>query len=274
MKNQVQNLLWIIFVLVSFISCNTIKEEPQISYKLKTFNYTLLQYDELEDNSYSNVSYTNMIWDSDFNGKLTLQYDEQNQISGTDYGASLLSIGTNQNIIVFSKTNIDKVQIKEDVVYTENNFPFASYSDTIKYILNNGKLIERKVYNQGLDYLYQYGNGKIIERLNGLQTTIFYLTDDNVTRIEKIQYNSENKIISKKEFIYSDYDQSINMLKGYYYIHGAFYNAFSKNNYKKREVNSYSYSNNQYTLTSTSNLSFEYDIDENNIPNLFEYEIY
>lgn len=82
------------------------------------------------------------------------------------------------------------------------------------------------------------------------------------------------KIISKVEFIYSDYDQSINLLKGFYYIHGAFYNAFSINNYKKREVNTYSCSNNQYTQISSSIVSINYSIDSNNIPDLFEYEIY
>jgi hypothetical protein len=278
MKNHFANLFCVIVLSFLLFSCKDSKEEPQIRYKLKTVKSFLLHYNELDQDSYIYTPYTNVVWDKDFKGKITLQYNDYNQIVNTDYGASLYSVGTNQNYIAFSKVNIDKIQYEGDVINTEICFPFSSYLDTIKYIIKNGKLLERKVlvydFNQKLDYIYQYEKDKIIESLNGLQTSVLYLTNSNVTKVERFQYNNAKEIISRTEFIYSDYDQSINLLKGYYYIHGAFYSAFSKNNYKNRVVNIYSYSNNQYAQISTSSLSINYNVDSNNIPDLFEYEIY
>ena len=277
MKIKIVNLFWFITISFSLFSCKDSKEEPQTLYKLKTVKSILLHYEELDHDSYFYVPYTNTVWDKDFNGKITLKYNEQKQVVSTNYGASVFSIGTNQTYIAFSKTNDDKIQYNGDVINTEYCFPFSSYSDTIKYIIKNGKLIERKVlignYNQELDYTYQYENDKIIETMNGLQTSVLYLTNNNISKIEKFQYNNSKEIISKTEFIYSDYDQSINLLKGYYYVHGAFYNTFSTNNYQKRVVNTYSFNNNQYTQLSTSSLSINYNIDTNNIPDLFEYEM-
>jgi len=267
-------------IIISFLlfSCKDSKDEPQIHYKLKTIKSSLLYYEELYNSSYFYVPYSNIVWDKNFNSTTALQYNEQNQVISTNYGASIYPIGTNQNYIAFSKTNIDKIQFNGDVINTENCFPYSNYTDTIKYIIKDEKLLERIVligyFNQKHDYSYQYANDKIVETMNGLKTSEFYLTNSNITKIEKFQYNNSNEIVSKTEFIYSNYDQSINLLKGYYYIHGAFYNAFSTNNYKKRIVNTYSYSNNQYTQISASSLSINYNIDSNNIPDLFEYEKY
>ena len=278
MRNYSVNFYCVIIISFSLFSCKDSNDQPQTHYKLKTIKSSLLYYEELESGSYFYVPYTNIVWDKDFNGTIALQYSEQNQVISTNYGANIYSIGTNQDYIAFSKSDIDKIQFNGDVINTENCFPYSSYSDTIKYIIKDGKLLGRKVligyFNQELDYAYQYENNKIIETLNGLQTSVLYLTNSNITKIEKFQYNNSKEIVSKTEFIYLDYDQSINLLKGHYYIHGAFYNAFSTNNYKKRFVNTYSYSNNQYTQISASSRSINYNIDSNNIPDLFGYEIY
>jgi hypothetical protein len=278
MKYYYINFFRVIIISFLLFSCKDSKDEPQIHYKLKTIKSSLLHYEELDNNSYFYVPYSNIVWDKDFNSTIALQYNEQNQVISTNYGASIYPIGTNQNNVAFSKTNIDKIQFNGEVINTENCFPYSGYTDTIKYIIKDGKLLERIVFigyfNQELDYSYHYANDKIIETMNGLQTSVFYLTNSNITKIEKFQYNISKEIVSKTEFIYLDYDQSINLLKGYYYIHGAFYNAFSTNNYKKRFVNTYSYSNYQYTQISTSSLSINSNIDSNNIPDLFEYEKY
>lgn len=278
MKNNFVYFFWVIIISFLLLSCKDSKDEPQTHYKLKTININLLHFEELDKDSHLYIPYNMIVWDQDFNGKITLQYNEHNQVVSTNYGGTFLQLGTNLNYIVFSKTSIDKIQLNGDIINTETSFPFTSYSDTIKYSIKNGKLLERKIFigyfKQVFDYIYQYENGKIIETLNGLQTSVFYLTNNNLTKIEKFQYNISNEIVSKTEFIYSDYDQSINLLKGCYYIHGAFYNAFSTNNYQTRVVNTYSYSNNQYTQLSTSNVTINYKVDSNNIPDLFEYEIY
>ena len=256
-------------------SCKGPKDEPQIKYKIKSFNTILLHYDELDYGAYPKLT---LDINLSFNYKISLQYNEFNEITSSLGGFATVPSSTNQNYVCMSNNVVDKIQIKDGFVLTENEYPYAKYDDTIKYVIKNGKLQKKIVllnyFNQKLEYTYQYENNKIVENLNGLQTSVFYLTNGNVTKIEKYQYNNSKEIISKTEFLYSDYDQSINLLKGYYYIHGAFFSAFSTNNYKKREVNTYTYSNNQYTQISISSITLNYNVDSNNIPDLFEYENY
>lgn len=277
MKTFLIKSFGLFIILLSLFSC---KDEVQINYKLKDFKSILLHFDELDYGDYPNLTPIPLSYNSQFSNKITLQYNELNQIINTLGGLSITAAGTNTKTVCLSNDVIDKIQYSGNYVITENEYPYKSYGDTTKYFLRNGKLLERIVilnnpYYMLLDYTYQYSGDKIIETLNGiLQTSIIYLSNDNVTKFESFKYNSSKEITYKTEIIYSYYDQSNNLLKGYYYIHGAFYNAFSTNNYQKRQVNTYSCNNNQYTQISTSTVSINYSVDSNNIPDLFEYETY
>ena len=277
MKAHLKNSITLFLFLLSLYSCK--KEEPQINYKLKNFKSILLHFDELDYGYYPSISPIVINYNSQFSNKISLQYNNLNQITNTLGGLSVTAASTNINTVCLSNDVVDKIQYSENYVTTEIEYPYKTYTDTTKYLLKNGKLVERIVIKNNpyymLDYTYQYNGDKIIETLNGvLQTSIIYFSNNNATKFECFIYNSSKEITYKTEIIFSDYDQSINLLKGFYYIHGAFYNAFSTNNYKKRQVNTYSCSNNQYTQISSSIVSINYTVNSNNIPDLFEYEIY
>lgn len=270
MKTHLKNHAILLIVTLSLYSC---REESEPNYRLKSFNADLLVFDELDYGAYSKT------YNPEFSGKITLQYNDRNQVTQTTGGLATVAAGANTKNVCLSNGVVDKIQHSNNCIATENEFPYKTYGDTTLYYLNNGQLTRKIVIKKNpdytLDYSYVYDGNKIMETLNGLlQTSIIYLSNNNVTKIECFTYNNSKEIIYKKEIIFSSYDQSKNLLKGLYYIHGAFYNAFSTNNYRKREIKTYSYSNDQYSLLSTSTDSICYNIDSNNIPDLFEYESY
>lgn len=276
MRTHLRIFFALLIVCLSLYSC---KDEPQVKYRLKSFKSILLHFDELDYGNYPNNTPIVLNYNSQYSNKITLRYNDLNQITNTFGGLSVTAAATNTKNVCLSNNVVDKIQYSENYIMTENEYPYKTYSDTTKYIFSDGKLVERIIILSNpsyiLDYTYEYSGNKIIETLNGiLQTSIIYFSNNNVTKFECFKYNNSKEIINKTEIIYSDYDQSNNLLKGYYYIHGAFYNAFSTNNYKKRDVTTYSFSNNQYTQISTSTISINYSIDSNNIPDLFEYETY
>jgi len=277
MKAHLKNSITLLIFLISLYSCK--KEEPQVNYRLKNFKSILLHFDELDYGYYPSITPIVINYNSQFSNKITLQYNDLNQITNTLGGLSVTAASTNINTVCLFNEVVDKIQYSENYIMAENEYPYKIYSDTTKYLLKNGKLIEKIIVKNNpyyiLDYTYQYYGDRVIETLNGiLQTSIIYFNNNNATKFESFKYNSSKEITYKTEIIFSDFDQSINLLKGFYYIHGAIYNAFSTNNYQKRQINTYSCSNNQYTQISSSIVSIDYTVDSNNIPDLFEYETY
>ncbi|MFZ4455874.1 MAG: hypothetical protein ACOYOT_06600 [Bacteroidales bacterium] len=280
MKHPISILIFLISTSL-FFACSKV-DEPSPRVKLTTINISLLYYEEMDTELNPYPSYSNIVYDKDFKNSIDILYDNNNQIIGTNYGATRYHAGTNMSFLVISKSNVNKIQFKGDTVYTESCYPYTTYPDTTKYLIKDGKLIERRecrrfdsqspIYER--IFKYTYSSNKIIETNNDLQTTIIHLNNSNVERIERFQYDISKEIYSKTEYIYSDYDQSINLLKGLYYIHGAFNNAFSANNYRKSSLNIYSVSNNQLTLKSSTNETTNFRVDANNIPDLFGYEYY
>ena len=97
------------------------------------------------------------------------------------------------------------------------------------------------------------------------------MNGNNLASVEKFVYNSDRTISMKTEIFFSNYDHSLNLLKGKFFINGAFYRAFSENNYNKVVVKNYSMDNNQLTLYSILGDSISYQVNSANIPDLFEY---
>ena len=50
---------------------------------------------------------------------------------------------------------------------------------------------------------------------------------------------NNDTLVYKKEILFTEYDDRPNPLKNKFYILGAFYRAFSKNNYVKVSINEY-----------------------------------
>lgn len=257
--------------LISFACSNDTKNNNEKECRLVSAKITDFYYDD--------VILSNTAINSDFSGKISFEYDNQNRISKIKGGLLYMPDGNNGNKWVLSND-------VEDVVAYDNNtikVDYSANSDARPYqkefTLNNGVLVSRKVtriYPLKVDpvvYTYEYNGDEIKEKINGNVYRTFTLSAGNLIKIEQIKYDFiSNEITGKKEYLFLNYDASGNLLKGKFFVNGAFFKAFSKNNYTALKIKEYTFKNNEYTLEDESSMSFELTYDTDNIASLFERE--
>jgi len=91
---------------------------------------------------------------------------------------------------------------------------YLLFSDNMQSILNSSFIYPPNSGSTVFDYVYQ--NNKVV-RVNG----------------GFIPIPSGTSLLGKEEIIFQDYDQKPNPFKNMYHVTGAFYRAFSKNNYTR-----------------------------------------
>jgi hypothetical protein len=116
-------------------------------------------------------------------------------------------------------------------------------------------------YSPGL-HEYQYNGNLITETKNGLVRRLFYLSQGNLVKVELFLRDANAEIVKKIEYLFSNYDQQPNLLRGNFFIHGCFFKAFSVNNYRKLEIKYYNYINNAYQLDESQYAIFNYNLPE------------
>lgn len=149
----------------------------------------------------------------------------------------------------------------EDIVYNGNMITVNSigmYSKT--FVIDNGKIKSQSTtystafqYNDIVNYspglhMYEYAGNTILEKKNGVIRRIFYMEDGNLAKVELFIRNATGDIVKKIEYLLTQYDTAPNLLKGKFFINGNFFNAFSKNMFRKREVKYYNVVDGQYQL--------------------------
>ena len=173
----------------------------------------------------------------------------------------------------------------EDLITYENDIIKVQYSHnftspyTKEYVIIDGRLVNRKVTNlyplksEPILYTYHYKDNEITEMVNGRVYRKFLLSDGNLLKVEQIKYSfPDNEIIGKREYIFSGYDNSENLLKGKFFISGALFKAFSKNNYSNIDVCDYGIFDNVFILLDTASSTYESSYDSDNISLIFERE--
>lgn len=260
----------IILVLISCSIDDSVETNKKL-FKILSAKTNTLIYDEINEPVFFNPNFLN---------KINFEYNTQNQIYSIIGGPVLILVGTNVDGYTFVNDVINEIRYSGDTIITENSINNINNPDIYKYVIKNDKLVFKQVianssFYYTFNYNYEYVDNRIIEYLNGKEKCIYYLTQNNLTKVEKFNYNlTGDVIIGKKEMFFSNYDESINLLKNHFFINGAFYKSFSDNNYNSYEIKEYSFENNQYILVNTALSSFNYTVDSNNIPNLFDYEYY
>ena len=92
----------------------------------------------------------------------------------------------------------------------------------------------------GYELFYAYADNQIIETdAAGRIRRKFYFENDNLAKIVSQFNNSQGNVVLKEEIIFQDYDQKLNPFKNMYHVTGAFYRAFSKNNYTSYTINQF-----------------------------------
>ncbi len=150
-------------------------------------------------------------------------------------------------------------------------------TNPIVYYINSQNGIEKitkKMYGNSNLYKYTYINSgdSIREMINdSIPGRIFYFSGNNLEKVVTDLYY-QGKLTSKKEILFENYDQKPNPFKNLYYLPGAFYRAFSNNNYLGITINQYGYlADSTFGITSTSHYSTTISYDSDGYPNFGDY---
>jgi hypothetical protein len=186
---------------------------------------------------------------------------------------------TDVAIYVYSQDVYDSLIYKEKIVnvYTKPAFSYFSGDVTENptiYELNSEGNIARFTRRDGYEVTYAYNGDAIFEKnSDGDTLRVLYKENDNLIKIVKNYRDGSGKILSVSETLFENYDNSSNPFKGRYYLIGAFYRAFSENNYTDVTQNYYVMkSDGTLSLLSTTTTSIPISYDEYGYPRLGDYE--
>jgi hypothetical protein len=257
-----------LFLAVLLLASCSQNNEPTISCKLNKVKIITLIYDDLSP----------IIYSTSFSGNLTLEYNNDGSVSKV-YGAflnypsgsSLSNWANNDN--TYDEYNYSGNTLTVTHSANRNEKPYIKEFN----FANNGQLLSKKVTNlypftsSPINYTYEYIGDTILEKSNGTLYRTFYLSNGNLQRVEKLMTNLSGQIIGKNEYTFENYDNTPNLLKGMYYINGAFFKAFSNNNFQKYTYQNYNYVNNEFVPNGNSkSISFSLTYNSDNVASIFE----
>lgn len=228
--------------------------------------------------TYDDIVLSSTTFDPNFTGEINFDYDNQNRISKIK--GSFVTIPSADDLRNWRMSNE-----AEDLVTYENNSIKVQYAHnftspyTKEFVIDGDRLISRKVTNlyplkrDPILYTYEYNADEIKEIVNGKVYRKFTLSNGNLVKVEQIKYSlPDNEVIGKREYKFYDYDNSENLLKGKFFVSGALFKAFSKNNYTSIDINDYMIINANFELVNGSTYGFGTSYDSDNISSIFERE--
>ena len=252
----------LLFLIITFIQLTSCSDDNEYlnDCKIISCSVSTLTYPDINQV----ISYN-----QNFSGKIYFEYDDQNRINKILGGPVRYLTGANSYGYYFTD------DVETTVSYDNNDVIIENAS----FLINDNKLNSRKLtnsfYNIESEYFYKYKENLIQEILNDKVNRTFYFTNNNLSKVEQIIYSLDYSTIrGKKELIFSDYDNNENFLKGLFFINGAFYKAFSDNNFKTIEYKTYDYINDEFELDLDNgySISFDFEVNNNGIVDIFELE--
>jgi hypothetical protein len=280
--------IYFVFFILLIASCSTsdnndLEDACQlISYEPAQLYY---EYFNREDLGFRVDNF-----DPDFNG-IEIQYDNNDRIIKIIGGPTPFPMGSGLTGWLIS----DLTQY--DIEYSENNISISStiesfYGDTTNdYTIVNSRIAQRSIIipqgllNEKVNFTYQYQENKVLEFKGDDLHRTFYFENRNLIKIEKLIYHDINNPLeesdilhAKYETIFSEFDNLPNLLEGKFYIDGAFFKAFSKNNYHKIESKYYTYNQDTGSFEHNSNLvnwrSYNFGVNEDGSSGLFTIDCF
>ncbi|WDF46502.1 hypothetical protein PQ459_16570 [Chryseobacterium sp. KACC 21268] len=240
--------IFLAFAFVSFLSCSRDEdksETPENGCNIVTAKTQNYQFDD--------VIISMSGFDVNFN-RFFFEYDSQrriNKITGGLVGSPPGDLGG------FYLSN----KASDEITYSGNTVSVkVSANMTIRpydkeFVIENDRIISQKVTSKypfqtsdPVTYLYEYSGNQILEKVNSRLTKTITVENGNLSKVIKWRYSLDGNINGKTEIIYSDYDNQENLLKGKFFINGAFYSAFSNNIYNKIDSKTYDLLNGAYVF--------------------------
>lgn len=208
------------------------------------------------------------------------EYQNDNIIKVTG-GFLPLPAGSNFSNLLFSRDVFDSIVYNGNEIsvfkkYT--NFPWANSENPSIYTLDSQNKIQKLTVNNGFntsfEVNYSYSINEITEKnKNGVILRKLYMEGNNLVKIVKESTDFQGILLRREEILFQEYDTNPNPLKNKYHISGAFYRAFSENNYKKTTKLVYTILiDGTFGLLSTSWFSMPIIYDDRGYPLLGSYE--
>lgn len=256
----------LLFILLAIYGCK--KEEiSSITPKLKNCRVEYLFFpDDIMMSSDQSYSFPP---DDSQTTKCSYLYGDDKMIKSTGGFLSVAS-GANFSTQIFSKDVYDSISSigKTIYVYTKYKINGRVNEDKFNPIIfnldSNEKLIKitkKDVFHSGeFDLNYTYSENQINEIYsNGKVRRKFYFEKNNLVKVVSEVYDLQGLIFRKKEILFQEFDDKPNPFKNKYFVKGAFFRAFSDNNYKSHTTNEYMRSSDG-TLVLASNYWFSMPI--------------
>ena len=261
---------YIIYIGIIFIFFSCEKEDVTPELNLKNCKVEYLNF--MDDRRFIDNAYEIM------DDSMYFEYTNNNIVK-TVGGFQLFPKGTNLLFRAFTNDVTDSVVYKGNqiFVYTKPAYPYflsdKPDNPTI-YSLNDNDKLGKITRRDGVAFNYTYEDNLIIEKnSNDLVLRTFIMANNNLNKVLKEYYDSDGKMYYKKEILFQDYDNNPNPFKNRYYLLGAFYRAFSENNFSKYTINEYGYLNDG-SFGQNSSFTFTMPIKYNkyNLPIFGDYE--
>ncbi len=172
----------------------------------------------------------------------------------------------------------DSIAYQADSVYVYLSHNLVNTPALVNtYKISNGQLkyvhkVERLVSGETFysDLTYEYDGDVVIEKRSGTPRRTFEFENGNLVRVTQNFYGLQGQYTGKREWLFTNYDTSPNLLKGKFYVEGAFFAAFSENNYRRREVRSSYVVDGQEIFTEPSYVEYGLTYDADGVATLFE----
>lgn len=258
--------IFLLFIILSLLSCSSSDEESDdmINCRLDEILPGAMFYE------YSNINNDVILFSDPGQIRIKLFYSDNGVLDSIKGG--LIDFGG----FTFNDNVTYKFSYINNEILVEH---LAGTSTTSTYKIEEGKIISR-IYNPNYnqftvprEFHYVYEDNVVNEFLDGILFRTYHLTNNNLTKVDEFIYNLESppELIRKKEITFSDFDNSPNLLKGQFHIDGAFYKAFSENNYTSIGARYYDFNGQNFVLNPNyifdGNFSLSYN--ENGISTLF-----
>jgi hypothetical protein len=232
----------LIFTLLAVFSCK--KEEiSSITPKLKNCRVEYLFFNDditmsgsqsiaiPPDNSQSPVC--SYLYNDDKMIKLTggfISVPLSGQIFSKDVYDSIYTTG--RAIYVYTKYAVN------DSLWEDRFNPIVYNLDSHKKLV---KITKKDGSHSGeFDLNYTYSENQITETFSdGRVRRKFYFEKNNLIKVVSEVLDFQGLVFSKKEILFEEFDDKPNPFKNMYFVKGAFFRAFSDNNYKSFTIKEY-----------------------------------
>jgi len=268
-----KKILFTLILIPVLFSCEL---EDEISLNGPLMNCSAVYLNYRDNHLFMDAGYT---YPADNNGENRISFNYRNgQIVRVTGGFDKVpaGYGTLEELLfsdrvydsIVHKGNTSYVYTRPERYYVMDDRP----SEPIIYERNETGQLIRVIHRTGEELFYAK-EGDVIAEMTGEQKVIrrFYMGGGNLIKVEKIRTRNGEPHF-RKEMIFCEYDDAPNPLKDKYHILGAFYRAFSRNNYREMKVHKYYREEGEWVKSSSYTYRLHIQYNDRGQPLLGDYK--